>query len=163
MSEPVEIRRAEERDLDAVLAIEAAWPTTPKWSREHFIRELSGAHAYFCVLTEGWVVVGYAVLWLLPPEAQVTTLAIRTDRARRGHAGRLMRHLHCKASKAGCSLVTLEVSASNFAAIRLYEKLGYKAVGRRPEYYKDRTPALLMNLELKAGCTTPSEGAPENS
>ena len=31
--------------------------------------------------------------------------------------------------------LTLEVRASNAAAIALYEKLGFRQVGRRPHYY----------------------------
>jgi ribosomal-protein-alanine N-acetyltransferase len=44
--------------------------------------------------------------------------------------------------------MTLEVRLSNDAARRLYEKLGFRVVGRRPRYYKDNLEdALLMTVE----------------
>ncbi len=59
-----------------------------------------------------------------------------------------MEHLHEVARAAGCVLVGLEVSSENSAALRLYEGLGYRIVGRRPNYYNDGSGALLMSLRL---------------
>ena len=42
----------------------------------------------------------------------------------------------------------LEVAASNMAAIALYERLGFRQVGRRKGYYADGEDACLMNMDL---------------
>ncbi len=42
----------------------------------------------------------------------------------------------------------LEVREHNLSAIKLYEKLGFKLVGRRKNYYKNNDDALLMALVL---------------
>lgn len=143
MREP-SIRKAGSRDLDAVLAIEAAWPTTSKWTREHFQRELDSRRSYFCVIEERAAVAGYAGLWLLPPEAQVTTVAVRPDMAGRGLGRALLEHLHARALEGGCGTLTLEVGDGNAAALRLYRGLGYKIAGCRKKYYNDGSNALLM-------------------
>ena len=39
---------------------------------------------------------------------------------------------------------TLEVRESNYAAIALYEKLGFSENGRRPNYYDNGEAAILM-------------------
>jgi len=43
--------------------------------------------------------------------------------------------------------VHLEVRPTNWAAISLYESLGFSTTGRRPRYYGDED-ALLMTLNL---------------
>ena len=146
--EPVEIRRAAAADLDAIEAIEASWPTTPKWTRGHFESELASERSYLCVWDEGGAVAAYAGLCLVPPEAQVTTVAVRRDRAGQGLGRRLMEHLHAEARRAGCATATLEVSAANEAGLRLYAGLGYRIVGRRPRYYRDGSDAVLMDMRL---------------
>ncbi|HTN53280.1 MAG TPA: GNAT family N-acetyltransferase, partial [Anaeromyxobacter sp.] len=51
----------------------------------------------------------------------------------------------------GAALATLEVRRSNLPAIALYESLGYRHVGVRPNYYADEgEDALVMLLDLQA-------------
>jgi ribosomal-protein-alanine N-acetyltransferase len=46
----------------------------------------------------------------------------------------------------------LEVRTSNIPAIGLYQKLGFKVIGRRPHYYSDtQEDALVMINHLKEG------------
>ena len=45
--------------------------------------------------------------------------------------------------------LTLEVRASNEPAIKLYTKLGFEIIGRRPRYYVNpQEDALIMRKEL---------------
>jgi len=44
--------------------------------------------------------------------------------------------------------LTLEVRVSNRRAIELYQRLGYRVVGRRPRYYQDGEDALVMTAPL---------------
>ncbi len=56
----------------------------------------------------------------------------------------------------------LEVRSGNLAAQALYEKCGFKAIARRPNYYSDpREDAVVMSLSLANGnisavCTNPA-------
>ena len=78
-------------------------------------------------------------------ELHITTIAVRPEYRRRGHARALIgaalaayphaRHVH------------LEVRPTNAAAITLYESLGFSQTGRRRRYYGDED-ALLMTLDL---------------
>jgi [ribosomal protein S18]-alanine N-acetyltransferase len=62
-------------------------------------------------------------------------------------ATRLMRELLGRAIDEGMICSTLEVRAGNEAAIKLYEKLGYKVTAERKKYYPDnREDALIMWL-----------------
>ncbi|MDE1975656.1 MAG: ribosomal protein S18-alanine N-acetyltransferase [Elusimicrobia bacterium] len=144
------IRPARPADLDALLAIEARWPTAPGWSRAQFEREMSWERSYFVVLEENGAVAGYAGLWEIPPEGQVTTIAVAPESSGRGLGRRLLNALLGRCRERGLSSVTLEVSAKNPAAIALYESSGFRVVGRRPKFYNDGSDALLMDLSLEA-------------
>ncbi len=89
---------------------------------------------------------------LLPPDAEVLTFAV--DPTRRGAGlGRelLTRHMN-NLERGGARLIFLEVGEDNAAALKLYDRLGFKTIGRRENYYQrpsgDRQAALTMRCEL---------------
>lgn len=138
------LRPAATADLDRLLAIERAWPTTPGWSRAQFEAELGR----LWVAEEEGRVVGYAGFSCVPPEAQVTTIAVDPAAARRGLGRALLKALIERARASGCALLQLEVGARNAPALKLYESEGFRVVGRRPKYYNDGSDALLMDKDL---------------
>ncbi|MBI5243530.1 MAG: ribosomal protein S18-alanine N-acetyltransferase [Elusimicrobia bacterium] len=145
------IRPACAADLDAVLEIEAAWPTTPHWPRRQFEAELSELglkRSVFLVAEDDLAVAGYAAAWLVQDEVQILSIAVHGGMARRG-VGRLLLDAVLEAAKAaGCRRATLDVSERNAPARGLYESSGFAAVGRRPGYYDDGSDALLMDKPL---------------
>ena len=50
----------------------------------------------------------------------------------------------------GVATIFLDVSERNVPARHLYERAGYREVGRRRRYYADGADALLMRLDLAA-------------
>ena len=48
----------------------------------------------------------------------------------------------------GVGVLTLEVKVSNIAAQKLYERLGFLEIDRRPRYYEGREDAIVMQKEL---------------
>jgi ribosomal-protein-alanine N-acetyltransferase len=78
-------------------------------------------------------------------ELHITTIAVRPEYRRRGHARALIGA--ALAAYPNASHVHLEVRPTNAAAIDLYESLGFEKTGRRPRYYGDED-ALLMTLNL---------------
>jgi len=69
---------------------------------------------------------------------------------RRGIANELMRALIPCAKNEVASAILLEVRESNLAARGLYEKQGFREVGRRPAYYKNPAEdAILYTLRLQ--------------
>ena len=79
-------------------------------------------------------------------ELHVTTLAVRPERRRQGHARALV--AAALAAFPEARRVHLEVRPSNAAARTLYEALGFATTGLRRRYYGDED-ALLMTLDLK--------------
>jgi ribosomal-protein-alanine N-acetyltransferase len=70
-------------------------------------------------------------------EAHVTTVGVRQKEQGRGFGLALMLALIERAYALDARWVTLEVRASNYGAMALYEKLGFKVIGRRRGYYTD--------------------------
>lgn len=94
---------------------------------------------------------GFILSRLLPPDAEILTVAI--DAARRGEGlGRqlLDRHLD-NLERGGARLVFLEVADDNDAALKLYGRVGFKEIGRRENYYAraDGTKRAAINLRLE--------------
>ncbi|MFA6029763.1 MAG: ribosomal protein S18-alanine N-acetyltransferase [Elusimicrobiota bacterium] len=145
---PIAIRRAQAADLDAVLAVESSWATTPHWTRRQFESELASPRSLFFVALDDLLLAGYAVAWTVDVELQVLDVAVRPELARRGTGRRLLDALYREGRAAGCLRATLEVSASNGPASALYASEGFVVVGRRPNYYNDRSDAILMDKPL---------------
>lgn len=75
--------------------------------------------------------------WTILDEAHIILMAVHPQYQRQGFgAGMLLRLLN-KANNRGMKYATLEVRASNQAAIALYTQLGFTSVGKRPNYYAD--------------------------
>jgi ribosomal-protein-alanine N-acetyltransferase len=147
-ADKVRLRRAIADDLPRLLAIEAQWTTTPHWTAEHFKREVGSERSLGLVAEEQGRVVGFGFLWLLPGEGQVADIAVDPASARRGVGRTLLRRMIDEARHSRCETVTLEVSAENVPAQRLYAGEGFKVVGRRSKIYNGTDDALLMTLAL---------------
>lgn len=130
------IRKMSVEDLDQIMEIEQVSFPSP-WSRHLYASELVNDFAYYLVLLVEDQVVGYAGMWLIIDEAHVTNIAIAP--AFRGH--RLGEYLLQAMIKVAIDYeaigITLEVRPSNYAARRLYTRLGFVAVGLRRGYYTD--------------------------
>lgn len=124
-------------DIPAVQEIERQIFLTP-WPRNAYRREIvQNRMASYMVIRDGDEVVGYAGLWKMRDEAHVTTVGVRQKEQGRGFGLALMLALIDRAYALDARWVTLEVRASNYGAMALYEKLGFKVIGRRRGYYTD--------------------------
>lgn len=125
-----------DEDLDRVAALEAASFTNP-WTREMLARELSQsdvAQVYVLRLPDR-PVAAFCACWILFDELHINTIAVDARLRRQGLATALMQYVLAEAARAGARRATLEVRASNDAARRLYERLGFTVAGRRRGYY----------------------------
>ncbi|MBL8060036.1 MAG: ribosomal protein S18-alanine N-acetyltransferase [Chthonomonas sp.] len=122
--------------IQAILEIENASQGAP-WSERAFANELSHPHSIFCVAFQNKELVGYGGIWTVVDEAHVTTITVAPSHRGKGYGMKLMTELLNRAKAAGMTCSTLEVRASNQAAIGLYERLGYHCAAVRRRYYPD--------------------------
>lgn len=136
-------------DIDGVVGIEEESYGEHHWSRESFYNELSNdlAH-YFCAFNEDGVLVGYTGTWQIMEEAHITNISVKPDFRRRKIGEALLHTVIENCRKNGVKYITLEVRVSNEKAINLYEKYGFKSLGKRKGYYQDNNEdALIMWTE----------------
>ena len=144
------IADADEAMLPQILEIERACFSDP-WTPSILQSQISSPDHIFLAALEEETVVGYAGLTYVLDEGNITNVAVAPEWRRRGIADALLRELErrARAPLLKLAFLTLEVRAGNESAIALYEKHGYKPVGRRKNYYeKPVEDALLMTLEL---------------
>ena len=144
-------------DLDDVLVIERASFQTP-WSRGAFRYELTQNRVARCSVGR-WRgrLVGYLCLWEIGHEIHVTNLATHPDARRHGVARVLLGAVLDDARGRAVTLAFLEVRPTNTEALGLYERFGFRVIGRRKGYYFDTgEDALVMEARLSG---EPSEPA----
>jgi [ribosomal protein S18]-alanine N-acetyltransferase len=140
---PLEIRALAYADLPQVIAIERRAFPTP-WSLAMFVLELSKPSGICLAALDHGVIVGYLVCSRYDTVWHLMNVAIEPARQREGIASTLLERLFEQADRPN-EQYTLEVRTSNDGAIRLYERFGFRAAGRRRAYYHDnREDALIM-------------------
>ena len=118
------------------------------WSENSIAFELENKLAHWLVAQEGEMVAGYIGSQTVMGETDMMNVAVHPDFRRRGIAEALVKRLveDLQAMESHC--LTLEVRASNAPAIALYEKLEFRQVGRRPNYYRNpKEDALILRKE----------------
>ena len=134
----------EARDLPAVMEIDAMSLPRP-WSAGIWRGELESPYGLYLVIEDQGEISGHIGVRHVLGELHITTIAVRPEYRRRGHARALIGA--ALAAFPHASHVHLEVRPTNAAAITLYESLGFSQTGRRRRYYGDED-ALLMTLDL---------------
>jgi len=144
MMTAVELRRLELKDLSSIERIEQRSYPTP-WSRSMFAGELAKPSSICLGAFDAENLAGYLIISRYVDAWHVMNVAVSPEYRRRGIATLMLDHLFELTAGDGRRGYTLEVRVSNTDAIRLYERVGFKARGIRRGYYTDnREDALIM-------------------
>lgn len=135
-------------DLDDIAKLELMC-INPPWSYKALCEFAATDTSRILVASYNYEVYGYITYSEVLDEVQIANIAVHPEQRRRGIAENLLKVLYANSVKNAMSVITLEVRESNMPAIALYQKCGYKEVGRRKNYYKSpNEDAILMNLNL---------------
>ena len=114
------------------------------------LAEIENGHVIHLVAEVTGKVVGAGEVSLLPEERSHTAylgIGISKSHRDRGLGTALMQALKDLSKKAGLDILILDVFATNNVAINLYEKIGFKEVGRIPKgIYRDGNYIDLMRM-----------------
>lgn len=143
------IKKMTMNDVTRIVEIETASFETTAWSKETFVKELTGnkfAHYYTVSLDDN--IVGYFGMWIVEDHAQITTIAVDRDYRGRKLGAFLLEYAITLAASYHVDVVSLEVKIDNEPAIRLYESFGFNYGGIRKDYYGPGKDANVMWVKV---------------
>ena len=118
------------------------------WSEASVQSELTNPLSLWLVALDGGTGAGYIGSQTVIDETDIMNLAVAPAYRRQGLAARLLEELERLLKAKSVHSLTLEVRISNEAALALYEKAGFLAVGRRKNYYlHPKEDALILRKE----------------
>ena len=106
-----------------------------KWSESFFLKLFLDKNVFFVSLNRP--LDGYLIARKTLDEYEVLTLATDINKRRRGIGTLLLTKLINLAKKDKVFRIILEVSENNIAAVSMYEKLGFKKISKRKNYYNN--------------------------
>jgi len=154
---------AKEEHIERILEIERE-AISPPWSREALFDEMNRDDSYFAAALDKdgenfdiccqknrphCAVLAFVVVRQVGDDGELLQIAVDKAARRCGVGDLLIAHILSHAEKSGFKSVFLEVRSSNTAAVKLYEKHGFRAVRIRKSYYdKPVEDALVMAKTL---------------
>ncbi len=141
------IRIAEFNDLGAILALERQTTGAAHWTAEQY-KQLMGS-GIVLVAGEADRLCGFISAQAVVGEWEIENVVVAAQWLRRGIGSELIKALMKRARNQAATAILLEVRESNLAARGLYEKRGFREVGRRRSYYADPVEdAILYTLRF---------------
>jgi ribosomal-protein-alanine acetyltransferase len=158
-SEAVVVRAARRADLEQIVALEQSCFTAYNLSRRRLQYLQARPSAVFLAAEVGGRVVGEAIALVRRHKQSVSgrTYSLAVDPACRGKGigERLMRAMIDELGRRGARRIYLEVEASNVAAQRLYQRMGFKIIGTLSGYYGEGRDGVHMMLETETTAIAP--------
>ncbi|MCX6565146.1 MAG: ribosomal protein S18-alanine N-acetyltransferase [Candidatus Aminicenantes bacterium] len=152
-SKNIRLRRMSLRDLPEVLKIERLSFSNP-WLSSTFEGEIQNIGLSNPIVATDETtdrILGYLIYWIIRDEVQINNIAVHPDYRRRRIAEDMLRGMLDILEEQGIQFISLEVRAGNIAARTLYDKLGFKPIGLRKEYYSNPAEdAVVMGLTFGA-------------
>ena len=142
----IRYRRITQDDIEAACELETECFSEP-WPRSAFaeIVDKEDADYYLAEDTDTGKLLGGCVIFRILDEGDITNVAVHKEYRNQGIACGLLEYAMEHSESLGTVDFTLEVRASNEAAIRLYEKSGFISEGIRPGFYsKPKEDACIM-------------------
>jgi ribosomal-protein-alanine N-acetyltransferase len=136
---PVAIRSAALNDVPAILAIEQQAQNAAHWNAEQYKKLMGGGLILVAeeATEEAGQICGFICANAVAGEWEIENVVVAAAFVRHGIANELVHNLIQRAAGGAASAILIEVRKSNLPARRLYEKNGFREVGRRPVYYRD--------------------------
>lgn len=153
-SRNVRIRSATLSDLTALVTLEQLSFDGDRMTRAQYRRHLDSESAEVLVAVQsdqGDETRGSAVVFFRRRSnvARLYSLAVMPQARGAGIGVALVHSAVALAERRGCHALRLEVRCDNGPAITLYERGGFRPIGRRIAYYEDGADALRYELCLR--------------
>ena len=132
---PFKILPMEREHIKKIALLEEICFSEP-WSETTILDAFTKGTKFF-VAEKDSKLLGYVGISCILDEGYITNIAVYPEYRKKGVATALLKRIFELAGELNLSFVSLEVRESNFAAISLYEKMGFKKEGVRKNFYRD--------------------------
>ena len=150
MSGVARIRKFEIADLDRVLAIEQASFGDDAWDEKLFRAFYRRCPDLFLIARVGRRTAGYSITCAGSRDAELASIAVDPRDRRHGVAETLLNHTLAELRTLNIKSCRLMVGTENEAAIRFYEKYGFKRQKIVKRYYGPGRNAWRMRFKATA-------------
>lgn len=147
------IRPARTKDIDALVALEAATFDYSQIGKRSFQRLLKGSSAHIFVLTEPQEpenILGYSLMLTRKNSSvwRLYSIAVAARARGQGVGRQLLEHALTYAKQHDASALSLEVKVDNQAAIELYRRYDFEVVDVLTDYYPGHADGYRMRLSF---------------
>ena len=142
----ISIKQLNKKDVD--LCYEFDLNTISLWSKNQWANEFKKESVIIFGLLFEKLVIGICVSQVVIDEVQINYLVVDQKFRKRGFGSFLMNKLIKRYEKQSISKLVLEVSQNNLIAEKFYSSFDFYTVGKRRNYYKDGSDALLKEKIL---------------
>ena len=120
------------------------------WSKSQWERELNDSKRICigAINLKSKKLLGLCSAWLVIDELQITSLAVHPTHQRKGLGKSLMTEIINRSNSFRANHIHLEVKETNEPAKAFYKSMGFKIKGKRLNFYKDGSNALLLKKYL---------------
>jgi len=150
-----ELRTATIEDWRNLVALDAASFEQP-WQATTWETTLCDPKYVVLVAQSSGILCAFGVAYTVGDEGEIATLAVDEAMRGQGLGETIFQALMHECRRRGAKNIYLEVRESNAAARRLYTRLGFEAVGERPNYYSNGETAILMRTRDTRTSEAPS-------
>ena len=136
----------DKREINVCFALDST--TLSLWSKEQWSSEFEKKGVKVMGLSLSSKIIGVCVFQEVLDEAQINYFSIDFKFRRKGYGSFFMNYLISQYKIKNFKKLLLEVSEANLIANKFYTKLEFLTVGRRKNYYKDGSDAVLKEKKL---------------
>lgn len=147
----IQFKLATVLDIAQLVRIEQTSFSTDCLSGQKFKYFISKANSLLLTASKNGVIMGYALVLFHKGTslARLYSIAVAPEYRSLKIGLKLMKKIEEYALDKGSTYIRLEVKASNFKAIKLYEDLDYRKFSYRVDYYQDHEDAICYEKKIR--------------
>lgn len=142
--------RSEASAIATISRLQVEYGLRWRWTPARIRDCIEDTETMVLVASISGVIEGFAIMKFLDDDAHLLLLAVQPKSRQSGIGRAMVEWLEKSCRTAGIQRIRLEVRASNDAARRFYEKLGFGLVSQVAAYYGKREAAVVMGKSLIA-------------
>lgn len=149
MLKDIDIREMISEDLETIKNILIS-DFNDFWNYNILKEELESPNSkYIMAKTNDGKIIGFAGIKVIIDTADIMNIVVKKSWRNQGVGNLLLNNLISLCKDLNLLSLSLEVNEDNLPAIHLYEKFGFKQIGLRKNYYKDKNGIVMQYLMHK--------------